>query len=473
MSLSVLGGGLSAAPFGVSLRPKARPDQIARASLSVHHLIEQSGLSGQTTCLLRDLSTGDVLFDRAGGDALPPASIAKTVTALFALDVLGADRRFSTELLMTGSVDGGTLNGDLILRGGGDPHLDSDGLAELAADLGATGIRRVKGRLIVDGSALPFIPELDSRQPDHVGYNPAISGLNLNFNRVHFDWKPNGTGGWNVRMDARTRQRRPQVRLPHVRIVDRERPVYLYEGEDRWSVSRRALGNGGARWLPVKDPALYAGRVLRSVAREFGVDIPSPSSGPTPLGAQRIAQRPGARVEGLAQLMLRHSTNLTAELLGLVSARQSGTAAETIARSASAMNDWAERRLGAAVALRDHSGLLVESRVSARAMVEVMSSSMAQARLQPLLKPFKLNESAGHVVAKTGSLNFVSTLTGYLTPPGGGTYAFAILSADMGKRSSLRPDEIERPPGGRAWIRRARNLQRDIIGQWSTRLGAS
>ena len=114
--------------------------------------------------------------------------------------------------MITGPVVDGQVQGDMILAGGGDPTLNTDNLAQLAAQLSTVGITSITGRLRVYAGALPELYQIDDIQPAYVGYNPAISGMNLNFNRVHFDWKRDGKGGWNILMDARTRARRPEAR---------------------------------------------------------------------------------------------------------------------------------------------------------------------------------------------------------------------------------------------------------------------
>ena len=82
------------------------------------------------------------------------------------------------------------LRGDLALEGGGDPLLDTDGLGGLVAALRTAGIERVEGRFLVADGALPFAADVAPDQPEDAGYNPTISGLNLNFNRVQLSWAP-------------------------------------------------------------------------------------------------------------------------------------------------------------------------------------------------------------------------------------------------------------------------------------------
>ena len=88
--------------------------------------------------------------------ALAPASVTKAVTALYALDTLGRGHRFATRLLAAGPVEDGVLRGDLVLAGGGDPTLDTDALADMAAGLKRAGVREVTGAFRVWGGAVPY-----------------------------------------------------------------------------------------------------------------------------------------------------------------------------------------------------------------------------------------------------------------------------------------------------------------------------
>ena len=210
----------------------------------------------------------------------------------------------------------GVVQGDLILAGGGDPTVDTDVLADMARRLKAAGVRSVRGKFKVYDGALPRIETIDTDQPAHVGYSPAVSGIALNFNRVHFEWR-RSAGTYGVTMEARTKKYRPQVRTAKMRIADRDLPVYKYSGTggiDNWSVSRKALGNGGARWLPVRDPGAYAGDVFRTVAASQGIKLP---------GAQVVSAAP----KGTA--LVTHQSEKLRELLrltrsGCVSADASG-----------------------------------------------------------------------------------------------------------------------------------------------------
>jgi len=75
------------------------------------------------------------------------------------------------------------------------------------------------------------------------------------------------------------------------------------------------------------------------------------------------------------------------------------------------------------------------------------------------------------VFAKTGTLNFVSGLAGYLVAPDGSEFAFAIFAADQGKRAQIKRGDRERPQGSRSWNKRAKTLQQKLIERWGVLYG--
>lgn len=117
-----------------------------------------AGFDGRGTgALAVDLATGRVVYARNANASLLPASNEKLPLTYAALVALGPSFRLRTEVLGEGQLaDGSTWHGNLILKGYGDPTLDRAGLAELAARVRATGIRRVTGSLVADESWFDF-----------------------------------------------------------------------------------------------------------------------------------------------------------------------------------------------------------------------------------------------------------------------------------------------------------------------------
>ena len=460
-----------------SLRPALRPDGWHRQAIpGAEALIAKARIGGETAFAVADVRTGQMLEAHNAALALPPASVAKALTACYALRALGPGHHFRTRVLAPTGVADGVVAGDLILAGGGDPTLDTDGLAELAARVKAAGVREVRGRLLVWGGALPYQRGIDADQPDHVGYNPAVSGLNLNFNRVHFEWR-RASGAWNVTMDARSDKYRPDVRVARMEIVARDAPVYTYSdagSSDSWTVARGALGSGGARWLPVRKPEIYAGEVFQTFLRSQGIVTPAPQVTDNAPQGTEIATFDSPPLRVILRDMLKYSTNLTAEAVGMAATRALGGSAATLAQSAARMNQWAQDVLGLAdVALVDHSGLGDRSRISAGAMTAALLEARRQIGLKPLLKDIPLRDGATIAVrAKTGTLNFVSGLAGFLDAPDGTEMAFAIFSADTARRDGLSRAERERPRGASGWNTQAKTLQLNLLDRWGAMYGS-
>lgn len=463
-----------------SLRPVPRSAGAGGAAApSPERIIADARLGGQVSFTVAHAGTGAVLESHAGAVAVPPASVTKSVTALYALEALGPGHRFRTQVLATGGVANGVVQGDLVLVGGGDPTLDSDHLAALAAQLKASGVRELSGRFLVFDGALPHIDRIDPGQPDHVGYNPSISGIALNHNRVHFEWR-RGANGYGVTMDARTGRLRPDVTVARMRVADRASPLYTYragENRDEWTVARAALGNGGARWLPVRLPGLYAGEVFATMARAQGIVLPAAVTSTRAPQGTVLAEHASAPLTEILRDMLYFSNNLTAEMVGLAATQaRRGAPAGGLAASAAEMSRWARAGLGMAdLRLVDHSGLGDRSRMTSAEMCAALVK-VRRAGFRAMLREFPMPGSKrrvdrnhpAKVHAKTGTLNFVSALAGYVSGPDGTELAFAIFAADTAARAAIPKANREAPQGARPWNGRAKTMQQQLIERWST-----
>lgn len=481
----VLGGLLGAMLSGSALplwaepparvpRPPRRPEPGEDRAL--RRLIEGAKLSGTLAFVVADAATGRVIEARNESLSLPPASVAKAVTALYALEMLGPEHRFHTRVLATGPVVNGRLEGDLVLAGGGDPNFDTDRMGDLVAALAATGLREITGRYLAYDGALPFRFQIAPDQPDHLGYNPAISGLILNYNRVNFEWARTADG-FRLGMDARGERFVPQVRMATAALADRDLPLFAYsagQGTDHWTVATPSLNDAGSRWLPVRQPAVYVAEVFQTLCRAHGLRLPDAEVvHHLPPETRELVAHAGDPLPEVLRGMLKFSTNLTAEAVGLTA-----SGAGTLEGSAAAMTDWARRRLGLTGQFGDHSGLGPQSRVSVTDLMTAMLHA-GQARNGGLLRGVlremgladaegkEMKEAAIRVQAKSGTLNFVSNLAGYITAPDGRALVFAIIAADPDRRAAVPLHEREEPPGGPGWTKRARRLHQALIRRWA------
>lgn len=474
---SLASASLANAPAS-SPRPVSRPQAGAKKSSGgAQALIEQANLGGDISYAVADVESGLLLEASSAKRGLPPASVTKVLTALYALDILGENYRFQTRLVATGPVVDGVIKGDLVLVGGGDPELDTTDLADMAKKLKEQGIVKVEGKLRSYGGALPFVPMIDPDQPDHVAYNPAVSALNLNFNRVHFEWKRSGKD-YNVTMEARTKGYRPAVKSARMRIETRSGPVFIYRDEgdhDSWNVARKALGARGARWLPVRKPERYAAEVFARLANVEGIELSVGNARKSAPGGIILLRRQSAPLVEILRGMLKFSTNLTAEVVGLHATLKRSGRPMSLRESAEEMNAWANQTLGVPDAgFADHSGLSEASRMSAAGMAMVLARVHSDGRLKPILKRFDLrNEQGGidrknpvEVAAKTGTLFFVSALAGYASGPKKQELAFAIFTANDQLRGKVDTKNDTRPRGASNWNRRSRRLQQKLIEFW-------
>lgn len=473
--------------------PERSPRPVPRASTpagaaalpaqSIERLLQRANLGGATGFIALDAQSGAVLEEYGADLPLPPASVAKAPSALFALHALGLEYSFVTRVLARGgSITDGVLRGDLVLQGGGDPTLQTADLARLADALVARGLRRIEGRFLLDDRALPAIPAIDPQQPVQAGYNPAISGLNLNYNRVHFEWAVSG-GQMRLSMDARSNREAPPVSVIGIEARDRGDPVYTYAeaGErEMWTVSRQALGNGGSRWLPVRRPGAYTADVLRALLAARGCSLPAPQPATSQAEGTVLAEHRSSQISEMMREMLRFSTNITAECSGLAAARRRAPGTATLPQSGQVMGQWLAQRYGAqGLQFVDHSGLGDASRVTARAMGTFFLAAHREGILPDLLRRHPMRDAQGRetnnhpvaVRAKTGTLNFVSGLGGYARAPSGREVVFAIFSGDLPRRAAIPVQSRDRPPGGSEWARRARVLQQGLIERWSATYG--
>ena len=474
----VLGGvaaGAAFPVFGAVIKPARRPAAAVKTpQVDAEALVAAARLGGITGFAVGDVATGRVLEASNDAVALPPASVAKTITSLYALEKLGGTHRFDTRVMAVGSVSGARLTGDLVLAGGGDPTLDSDKLGDLVAALARTGLREVTGRFLAYAGALPSFERITDEQPVQVGYDPGLSGLSLNFNRVNFEWTK---GGATLQMNARGDRYVPVVKMARIAISDRSAPLFSYAqdaGIENWTVARGGLGQAGSRWLPVRQVAPYVAEVFQTLCAAQGIRLPEAEVVQVlPVGAVTLVVRQSDELVSILKNMLKFSTNITAETVGLAASGATGRAT-----SALEMQDWAKGRLGLQASFVDHSGLGSASRVTAGGMMRALLAGQNGANgaaLRYILRDIGMRDQTGksvkgattRVLAKSGTLNFVSGLVGFVAPTSGRDLVFAIFTADVARRESVPIEDREEPAGQHDWVRRAHVMQGQFIARWA------
>ena len=413
-------------------------------------------VKGTWGAMVVSLSRGDTLFALAPGARVMPASTMKLFTSALALEVLGPQHRFQTEVLRDGVLAAdGTLRGNLVLRGDGDPSMSprmlgggpGEAMQRLAREVAAAGVKRVTGDVIADGSAFD-----DSRIPDgwrkrYLGasYAARVSALSLNENLVWIVVTP-GPKGAIVSTDPVT------AGLPiesDVRVVaGRGGRISAWRRPDGSIKVKGTIGAKASerRWsLVVEDPALFAAGSLHAQLEALGINVAGKvRSGRGSPVAPRIAMLPSPPLKDIVAQMNGESINLFAELLFRSSAR--GPARASVGNAITA-NNALERFLSGKVGVdsgvvraSDGSGLSTLDRVTARSLVKLLAyghkatwspeyhaSLPVAGESETLRHRMRFTPAQGNLHAKTGTTNDIISLAGYVTAQNGELLAFAMV----------------------------------------------
>jgi serine-type D-Ala-D-Ala carboxypeptidase/endopeptidase (penicillin-binding protein 4) len=146
--------------------------------------------------LVQEVHGGKVLLDINSTQTMNPASTMKVVTTLAALERLGPNYTWNTDVYAQGTVQDGTLHGDLLIRGGGDPFLLEEHVRNMLKTLQREGITHITGDLVLDASyfdvSVSQEPLIDNQQDR--AYNVLPHALMSNFQTVTFYFRPHENG---------------------------------------------------------------------------------------------------------------------------------------------------------------------------------------------------------------------------------------------------------------------------------------
>ncbi|WP_143027132.1 D-alanyl-D-alanine carboxypeptidase/D-alanyl-D-alanine endopeptidase [Rhodospira trueperi] len=491
-------------PVLAPLPPGPKP---AAPRLTEAELIARAGFQpDQVGFLVHDLETGEtVASHNADQAAFIPASVLKVPTAVAARAILGPGHRFRTEVRFEGTRTGPVWNGTLALVGGGDPVLESDDLRRLVATLKAAGLERLDGRFVYDDSALIGAPVIEPTQPPEHAYNPGLSALTLDFNRVRVQWRGDAVDlvkvygtpveGVPIRLRRDTdtagwSRAGPALRHEFAGADARDPGGAVTE---RWALSPYAPRDG-ALWLPVKAPAPFVAAVFRAVAAEAGVVLPEPEAAEGPARGVTVAFHRSPRLDVILASGLKHSNNLLAELVGLAATRHLEGRPLALADSAARLETWLAEAMPwvdwTGFHMANHSGLSPASRASPDQLVSILRYAHDQARARGV-SPFhallpdrhfpdpestvvaagvRVGSLTPRVAAKSGTVYHGRGLSGIAMGRSGHRLVFAVFTSDVTARQ--RFDEGYLHYSGRAVSRaraqlgRARDLEHALLLTW-------
>ncbi len=416
---------------------------------------------GQAGVAITDLMTGEQVVARNAAQTLSLASTTKALVAAAALAQLGPAFQFKTRIVALGPIQGGVIPG-LGIIGGGDPCLDghfSDDepekiLAGWANSLRHQGVTTINGDIVIDGRLFsgPIRPTTYPQDQDNLQrwYSAPASAFAWNDNCIEVRVIPSRVGQAAI-VEVRPRSARIEVDNRARTVAGNgDKAIFVTRALDANRVTVSGNYSQATPWFPLaihEDPELLAGDQVRASLIANGITV----TGQVRLGPVDPRRGP-LLVEHLSplvpavSLMNKNSQNFYGEQILRVLGFQRFQEGSIVAGSRATIE-----ALGHLIGPRaqdltilDGSGLSYGNQGSAGAMCAVMVAMHTSPGQQPFYDSLKVKDvgrAKGRV--KTGTLAIATCLVGYLDPPGGGRYAFALLfnrgeSRDFGWAPKIR-----------------------------------
>ncbi len=380
--------------LAIALAPLAAAAELPR---SVAEALARAGVpASAASAVVLGVEGGTPLVSHQAAGAVNPASVMKLVTSFAALELLGPAFTFHTDVLASGGIANGVLDGDLWIRGGGDPKLTYERLWQLAHQLRSKGLREIRGDVIVDRSYFapsrhdPARFDSDPRR----AYNAGPDAFLVNFHALTFRFAPEGD---LVRVTV-------EPDLPNVEVASR---IRLTKEPCGWWRGNLKQEIGG---------------VLRGRVR----------AGTVPATARLIHRQESEPLANLLRDMNKYSNNVMARHIFLALSAERAPPGDTQA-SERIVREWLRARgiEAPGLAIENGAGLSRDDRVSAATMAAILRQGWSSAVMPELvaslpifgtdgtLKTRRAALATGQAHLKGGTLAGVQSVAGYVLDRGG------------------------------------------------------
>ena len=415
---------------------------------------------------VEDLDNGAEVLSFNAAVPRNPASTMKLLTTLVALDRLGAAYRWTTDVYALGEVRDGRLDGDLLIRGHGDPFLVTERVWQMLRRVRQAGIHDISGDLIIDDSYFDvrdYDPAAFDRQPLRA-YNVAPNALLMNFKVVRYWFEPDfDENAVRVLIDPPLDNLLVDNRLSLIdgrcRGYQRGITITANEAIDRMTFSGRFPG--GCRRYAMDRTALshneFAYGLFVSLWRESGGRFDGGlRNGMAPEDAEPIVSFESLPLADLIKRVNKHSNNVMARQILYTLGAELGGAPGTEAGGRQVIEDWLEahRFDMPELAIDNGAGLSRYARTTARELAALLRFAWRQPYMPEYVASMALSGSdgtlrqrfddsrlTGQAHLKTGSLDHVSAIAGYLQSRSGRRFAVVVLH---------NHEDIHRGPGEEA-----------------------
>ena len=411
----------------------------AELPVAVADALKKAGIPQQNVSIyVQAVDSDRPLLVHNASKSMNPASVMKLITTYAGLDLLGPAYRWKTEVYRDGQVNDGVLEGNLIIKGYGDPSFKAQEFWRLLMNIQQVGIREIKGDLLIDKSF--FASNIGNRNTfdDETwrAYNAMPSAFLVNGRSTSFKFTVS-ENGVNVNQE---------FELPEVRIVNNMKLAQGSCGEWRSrfgytvkSASDMAIvtfsgvfsPDCGERYLELSvfDDEKYAFFTFKKLWQELGGKF---SGGlkvqEVPQNATKMLQQTSDPLGYVIRDINKWSNNLMARQLLLTIAAEKHSIPATEAKGFAAVKTWlfGKGMSFAELIIENGSGLSRVERISAEhlgqllvnafhspVMPELMASLPILSQDGTIKKRLNDSQSNGRAHLKTGSLDGVSTIAGY------------------------------------------------------------
>jgi len=410
---------------------------------------EQAKHAITSLCVL-DANTGKVLFAKNEQIGLATASTLKTITAATAFSILGKDFQFQTTLAYTGNITpDGTLKGNLIIAGSGDPTLGSPRyqnkenavLTQWVAAIKAAGIKKIDGTIIGDDRIFGTQTTPEGWVWQDIGnyYGAGTSGLAWRENQFDIYLKP----GTSTADEVKIIKTVPET--PYIQIVNELKTGSSGSGDRSYAFLppysnvaylRGSWGMGISKTgisVALPDPAFDCAYRLQDTLKRLGISTNQQATTTRlmelnkqaiPAINQKISTISSPTLSEITYWFLKKSINLYGETLLKTIALKSGKTATTSKGAETEINYWAAKGIDkSALNIIDGSGLSPGDRVTTSAMASILFQIQKENWFSDFYKG--LPEYNGMKI-KSGTINDVSAFAGYHTDGAGNKYVVVI-----------------------------------------------
>lgn len=405
----------------------------------------------ELSVLVESVETGEVLFEREADRPMIPASNMKVVTGAAALELLGPDYRYSTGIFTDSDGVAREVDGNLYVKGSGDPSLVMEEVWKIGEELRLLGIERVSGDIVLDDTAFDTLSVTSDADGGDRAYHARTSALSANFNAVLVTVLPGASPGdparvllspdsghVSLRNEATTCSRMRRATIETRRRTENGENVVVVTG-------RIPVGSEPVRaYRNVERPTEYFGAQLLRALERAGVAVEGRAlRGPVPGGATLVLEHRSKPLSLIVRDLNKYSNNFVAEqLTKTISLELDGAPGTT--RGGTALLLGFLGSMGAdttGVRIADGSGFSRSNRLTCRAIAAVMRRALSGfetsyefgASLSVSGTDGTLEDRMGYagleksVRAKTGLLDGVTAISGVMSTARGERVLFSII----------------------------------------------